>query len=254
VLLITWNRARFLDLTLRALAETLPDAHEVLLWDNASTDDTAAVIAAQQGNRLNLRGFRSPRNIGTSGYAELALRARYRDLVEMDDDILVLPPRWVEDMREAFRVFPELGYLGLDVVQDEYTNGAKPLPEQYRAVERNGIKIEFGPVGGWAAMIPRDFYFAARGWPFRPHKPFFSEDGYFNRSVLQHNRQGGILAGVRAYHATGPAWNHAMGYGKLLEQKLNSPGACVPDSGVSALPTTIPDLSVIERFRSSLLP
>lgn len=250
ILLITWNRARFLSEALRALAETVPKRHEVLLWDNNSKDGTADVIAQWRNSRLALRVFRSPRNIGTAAYAKLALQARYRWLVELDDDILALPAGWSARMTEAFAAFPELGYLCLDVVQDEFTNGAKPLPEHYRSETRGGVTVEFGPAGGWAAMVPREFYFRAGGFPFRPHKPFFSEDGWFNMRTRMLGKQSGVLAGVKAYHATGPAWNAAFGYLKLTEEKLASPGAAT-NSGLTYAATgnRLPDLSVLAPYR-----
>ncbi|MBK6766355.1 MAG: glycosyltransferase family 2 protein [bacterium] len=225
VLLVTWNRAQYLELALRALADTVPDEHEVLLWDNASTDNTPVIIAKWHTSRLNLTVFSSKVNIGTNGFAELALRARRELLFEMDDDVFLLPQDWALKLTSAFRVFPEFAYLALDVVQDDFTHGAKPLPAHYEQQTRGDVTIDFGPTGGWATATPRNFYVATEGFPFRPHKPYFSEDGYYNRIVREAGRRAGILTGVKCYHASGANWSEAFGKTKMQSEKVASHGA-----------------------------
>lgn len=249
VLLTTWNRAKFLKETLRTIADTVPDAHEVLIWNNASQDETLETIEAWRKSRLNLRVLHSAVNIGTSGYAALALHATREWLMEIDDDVLRLPVGWFEKMTAAFRAFPELGYLALDVVQDRYTTGNKFPQDAYHAETRNGVTVEFGPTGGWATMTPSDFYFRCGGLPFRPHKPLFSQDGYYQRNVREHDRRSGILKNVRAYHAAGAKWAAAFGYLTLMKEKYNSPGSPPVDEKAYAVdPSALPDLSVLDAI------
>lgn len=255
VLLVTWNRARFLDLALRALADTIPDEHEVLLWDNASADDTPQVIEKWRMSRLQLRPFRSPRNIGTNGFAELAIRARRELIFEMDDDVFLLPQDWFEKLKRAFELFPNYAYIALDVVQDDFTNGAKPLPSHYESETCDGVTIEFGPTGGWATATPREFYFSTKGFPYRPHKPYFPEDGFYNRVVRESGKRAGILSGVRCYHASGPNWNAAFGKGKLHLQKMTSHGAVRSDDLVSReIGDQVPDPKILDVYREQLCP
>lgn len=251
ILLVTWNRATFLRETLRTLADTIPAEHEILVWDNGSTDETKEALREAQSSKLNMKVFYSDRNIGTSGYAKLALHARYDWLMELDDDILLLPPHWFEIMTAAFRAFPELGYLALDVVQDEFTNGAKPASENYAAETRGDYTVEFGPTGGWATMIPRALYFQTEGLPFRPHKPFFAEDAYFQRVVETHGQRAGILQGIKVYHATGLPWNAAFGYDKLRAQKNASPGAAPHVESTDLLQgKPLPSMAVLDTYRA----
>jgi glycosyltransferase involved in cell wall biosynthesis len=255
VLLVTWNRAKFLDLSLRSLADTVPNEHEILLWDNASKDDSRKVIEIWGKSRLNLKPFFSRKNIGTNGFAALAMHAQCEILFEMDDDILVLPKGWYVGISHAFQVFPDLGYLALDVVQDEYTNGAKPVAVHYQSETRDKLTIEFGPTGGWATAIPRKFYFATEGLPFRPHKPYFPEDGYYNRVVKEAGKRAGILKGVKAYHASGRAWNAAFGYGKLLADKHASPGAVTQGNLIMPeVGNRLPDIELLDKYRQELCP
>lgn len=255
VLLVTWNRAQFLDLALRALAETVPAEHEVLLWDNASQDETPQVIAKWQASRLNLQVFRSRTNIGTNGFAELALQAKRELIFEMDDDIFLLPQNWVEKLLHAFKLFPECIYLALDVVQDEFTHGAKPLPVHYQSVTRDDVTLEFGPTGGWATTTPRKFYFSTEGFPFRPHKPYFSEDGYYNRIVRERGKKSAILTGVKCYHASGPNWNVAFGKGTMHKQKVDMHGAAnTVGLTFREVSERVPNPEILEEYRAQLCP
>ncbi len=255
VLLVTWNRAQFLDLALRSLSDTVPDEHEVLLWDNASADETPQVIAKWQQSRLNLQVFRSRTNIGTNGFAELALRAKRELIFEMDDDIFLLPQNWAEKLSSAFKLFPECTYLALDVVQDEFTHGAKPLPVHYQSVTRDDVTLEFGPTGGWATATPRKFYFSTEGFPFRPHKPYFSEDGYYNRIVRERGKKSAILTGVKCYHASGPNWNVAFGKGTMHKQKVNMHGAAnTVGLTFREVSERVPNPAILEDYRAQLCP
>jgi len=100
----TYNRAGLLDLLLKDLEQqTLSrDLFEVLVVDNASTDDTAHIAKrAIENNRLdiryiseNRRGLHYARNTG-------ALEATNEILVFTDDDIY-LSRQWLSVIRETF--------------------------------------------------------------------------------------------------------------------------------------------------------
>ena len=98
----TYNRARFLESLLERLAEEiprLPFAVEVIVSDNGSTDDTAAVVATCD-EALPLRGFRHPRNMGAVPNMLFALRqAAGRFAVYLADDDILLTDGLIEAVR-----------------------------------------------------------------------------------------------------------------------------------------------------------
>lgn len=64
ILLATWNRARFLPEALdSALAQTMPD-FEIVVSDNASTDETEALVGAYAARDPRIRYFRNDENVG----------------------------------------------------------------------------------------------------------------------------------------------------------------------------------------------
>ena len=122
--LVTYNRLGFLQQSLNAVLQRADMPLEVIVWNNASTDGTTEWLAGVDDPRV--RVVNHPDNLGCNAF-ELALRqARGRWLVEMDDDVLELPERFLSRMVATFEVCPDLGYLALDVIRDDKTNGNKP--------------------------------------------------------------------------------------------------------------------------------
>lgn len=108
----TYNR---LDLTreyLASLARTLaalPDAYEVILVDDASTDGTQAFLRELAGPYTVLcketnRGYAAANNAG-------ARLARGDCLLLLNND-LILTPGWIEPMLAQLRSGPEVGAVG----------------------------------------------------------------------------------------------------------------------------------------------
>ena len=206
LLLLTYNRLGFLRKCLASVLERTDVPFEVILWDNGSTDGTSEWLATVTDPRV--RVISCAGNLGMNGYPLAAMLASGEYLCEIDDDILELPERWTSRMLEAFRRVSNLGYLALDVVQDEKTDGAKPPADRYRALDAGaGVVLELGPVGGWCTMTPHRIYDEVGGFPFHPGRKYFLEDAHYFNRLCARNYACAILAGVRCYHACGPVWN-----------------------------------------------
>lgn len=89
----TYNRARYLDSLLGMLAQQLegfPYTFEVFVSDNASTDDTPAVLARHQGS-VPLRSVRQPANLGgPANWQHVMSNAQGTYLVYVADDDAIL--------------------------------------------------------------------------------------------------------------------------------------------------------------------
>lgn len=72
ILVATWNRARFLpDALDGALAQTMPD-FEIIVSDNASTDDTEELVRGYAARDPRVRYFRNESNVGITRNFNLA--------------------------------------------------------------------------------------------------------------------------------------------------------------------------------------
>src|SRR5579883_199249 len=88
----TFNRAALLRETLLRLEQTHPCFDEIVVSDNASTDDTPSVVAALRPRFRTLTYFRHPSNRGPLRNFQAALSLGASDLLfALSDDDALLP-------------------------------------------------------------------------------------------------------------------------------------------------------------------
>jgi glycosyltransferase involved in cell wall biosynthesis len=220
LVLATRNRKEFLSCAVSAVIYNTELPFELIIMDNASTDGTSEICQTLEKQYSGVvRHVRLKRNYGTNAYALGFLQARYRYLVDMDDDVLALSRGWDRATIDAFRRFPRLGFLAMNVIQDKYTNGGKHDISKYSESTVSDTTLEVGPTGGWFAVTTRAIYNEVGGFIFRPYKPFPAEDGKYIRKITKKGYFAGILKKAFVYHASGPYWNGAYGYNKIWDEK-----------------------------------
>ncbi len=110
----THNRAAYLERALASLAaqSLAPDAYEILVVDNASTDDTPAVVAAARARIPNLVSLHEP-TPGLGHARNAGLHAARGAYVAYVDDDAVASATWLERILAAFAtVQPTPGCVG----------------------------------------------------------------------------------------------------------------------------------------------
>jgi glycosyltransferase involved in cell wall biosynthesis len=109
----TWNRAALLDHALGSVEKLVVPAApewEVLVVNNACTDETDAVIARYAG-RLPIRRLFEP-SPGVSNARNCALDAAAGDLLVWVDDDCSVDPRWIGEYVVAAERHPEAAFFG----------------------------------------------------------------------------------------------------------------------------------------------
>lgn len=206
--ILTWNRSNYLKKVIPALYEAI-DNHadaEILLMDNASTDETPAVMRELSARYTNVKTYSLTRFEGLNAYKKLFPLAKGRYIIELDDDVLAFPKgidKIFEDYMLAFRDF---GYLALNVIQNEHTNGSKPPADHYTLLERNGKYLEAGDTGGWCSCFRKKDYRKIK-IPFRFTALSFTrpEDGQLQKWFKALLRlKSGIIRDHYCLHASGP--------------------------------------------------
>lgn len=214
--LLTWNRHKFLEKCLEGLIasiENIADS-EIIVMDNGSTDNTAEVLKRYQDNK-QVKVITRKKNYGLNAYKKLFMCAKGRYVVVVDDDVLSFPPKLDAIFNDYMKTFTNYGFVALNVIQNEFTNGAKPGPENYVDETINGKTIEYGPTGGWCACFRKSDY-----WKIWRHTIFTnldmktSEDGFLVDNFKRRLKlKSGIIKDEFCFHATGPYY--AKQYGHL---------------------------------------
>ena len=214
--ILTWNRPKFLELCIDDLLKKIFYHHDcrVLIMDNGSTDETEKVLEKYRGNSC-VKIIRSEKHKGLNAYKQLFKKAKSKYIIEVDDDVLEFPVHFDKVMLEYMDAYPDYGYLALNVVQNEFTNGAKPDVSHYTDDVRGDKVVQRGPTGGWCSCFrKRDFNKIRRSFNKANINFKNSEDcvleGYLNRWL---KLKAGIIKNYTCFHATGP--HYAKKYGHL---------------------------------------
>lgn len=213
--ILTWNRKKFLEKCISSLLEGIKDFSdtEIIVMDNGSTDGTPEFLARFENDK-RFKIVKLRKNFGLNSYKKLFNKAKGELIVVIDDDVLTFP----KDIKNVFEsymtTFSDYAFLALDVIQNEFTNGAKPTEDFYTEDIKDGKIVQTGPAGGWCACFRRKDY--------RKIKLIFNlknlnmktpEDGMltglFERWV---KKKHGVIKGKFCFHASGPHYSKEYGY------------------------------------------
>lgn len=108
VVIPTWNGAHHLPTCLQALRrQTLP-AHEIILVDNASTDNTRELVAR---DFPEVRLIALPHNKRFAGACNVGIRAANGELIALLNNDTEADPHWLENVAATFERHPEAGFV-----------------------------------------------------------------------------------------------------------------------------------------------
>jgi glycosyltransferase involved in cell wall biosynthesis len=110
VIVPTYNRAYCLRRAIDSVRAQTHHHWELLLVDDGSTDDTAALIASTYGDDPRIR-YLHQRNAGVSAARNAGIRASKGDYVALLDSDDVWKPWKLETQLACFRTFPEVGMV-----------------------------------------------------------------------------------------------------------------------------------------------
>jgi glycosyltransferase involved in cell wall biosynthesis len=179
VVIPTRNRVDLLSRCLASLCEQNQDTEfEVLVIDNGSTDQTAAVIREYESRLPSLRGIYAPEpGLHTGRHAGLKA-AKGEILVFADDDVEALSS-WLSSIREAFKgpgvalvggnnypLFVETPPIWLNQLWYRYSSGGYRAITSLSVLEFTGPVRDISPYLVWGCnfAIKRDVLLAAGGF------------------------------------------------------------------------------------------
>jgi glycosyltransferase involved in cell wall biosynthesis len=119
---LNWNRAHLLRVTLASYVATVTVPYEVIVVDNASTDDSGDVIDEFCRQSTRHRAVRLKRNLGGPALNS-GLRLARGEFLHTSENDIEYRPGWDTELLNKFQVFPELGQLSPFGPQPESTRG-----------------------------------------------------------------------------------------------------------------------------------
>lgn len=143
LLLLSYNRVKYVANALRQLAATDYDNYAVYIADNASHDGSWEIVQKAREyfpEHIEVHVERLPTNIGRPAGHNWLLEKYDHSAAEFiaigDDDLLDVPPSWLKDMIRTARIFPEAGAVG-----------GKALDPGQPKVIHGGVRklLQFGP-------------------------------------------------------------------------------------------------------------
>jgi O-antigen biosynthesis protein len=210
VIVLTHNRLHLLrECVENVLARTSPSTHEIIIWNNASTDGTREYLNGLSEPRLKVVDHTA--NVGQNAYAEAFAMASQPYLVELDDDVIDAPPCWDQTLLDAFLALPRVGFLAANLEDDPNDEAAWVMhhlrPHMYTQVTENGIALLKGPTGGGCAMTSRELYDRVGGFRQQAGEVFFLEDAAFIADIERLGYEAAFLEDLRVHHAGGPHYS-----------------------------------------------
>jgi GT2 family glycosyltransferase len=212
VIVLTHNRAHLLKRCVEdVLLRTSPATREIVIWDNASDDETPTYLVGLGDPRIKVVTHQS--NIGTNAYASAASLTTQPYIVEVDDDVIEAPAEWDRTLLEAFQSIPDIGYLVADLKEDpndsayQYLRHVKEKGNVLVPKEVGGFRILEGPTGSGCAMTSRAIYERVGG--FRSHSKlvFWHEAAAYVADVRKLGYRTAFLEDLKVWHAGSPYYS-----------------------------------------------
>ena len=118
---------------------------EFLIVDNGSNDGSVSLLKeyAKKENQIKITFCK--RNKGLNAYKYLLFKSKGEYIIIVDDDVIEFPPNFDYELVNCLLNARDFGYIALDVVQNEYTNGAKPSESFYVDIQKRNVTISEGP-------------------------------------------------------------------------------------------------------------
>ncbi len=226
--MLTWNRKEFVRKCLDSFFENVSGEYDYTLnvIDNGSDDGTGQLLDQYANMHDRLQVCHNRKNKGLREYKRLLNGAKGDHIVVIDDDVLEFPHNFDKIMVDYLNVADNFGFLALDVVQNKYTNGAKPEQKHYSDLRVRDKIISEGPTGGWCAILrKKDFDRIKIRFNIGKMNMSRSEDAriaWLMRSKL--GLRSGIIKDVKCLHACGEYYSKKYGYLERDKQKYREAG------------------------------
>lgn len=205
---VACGRPKLARMLLADLVAKTSVPYEILLWINTGDPEFLDFVEHLQAQRTPVRIVGStPADIGMLAYRILFEHAKYEMVAQVEDDVVCVSRGIAEKASEIFKQCPSVRQLVADVVQDDFTDGARPPMEQYEPFE-NVVGLYDGPVDGWFSVYHRSALPALYEAPYERH---FYLGSWARGKIISMGFRGLLLSNVRVFHVSGAPYAKLFG-------------------------------------------
>jgi glycosyltransferase involved in cell wall biosynthesis len=158
IVMCTYNGAKFIEEQLLSILNQTYPLKEVLIFDDASTDNTVEIIERIATDHSNIILKVNEQNLGYTRNFEQALLAATGDVIAISDQDDVWLPQKIEKMVKAWMPNVPLIYCSSFMFQGQVPINPKPYAKFRRFEGTDARKLFlYNTVSGHALMIRRSF-------------------------------------------------------------------------------------------------
>lgn len=190
------------------LSKVSPATAEIVIWSNGATDGTTEYLNSLQEPRIQV--VNHPTNVGMNAYVDAFAMTTAPYLIELDDDVIDAPQDWDLTLLGAYQRLPTVGFLASGLVDNPHdlTSRAMYDVHEYSEAHENGVRVWYGPTGGYCAMTSRELYEQVGGF-CRDRRIFFLEDEGYIQKIERAGYRAATLPDLEVLHASGPHYSEA---------------------------------------------
>ncbi len=217
VVILNWNRP---DETIPAVRSVLAQDHadtEVLVWDNASSDDSRPRLESAFSNEPRVRLLWSEANYGVAGGRNRAFRAATGDvLFSLDSDALIETPDALRRIEAVLAAEPDVGAISFEVRRPD---GHLMWPFARPATTWRERRFDTIRVDGCSFATRRAVFEQIGG--FAEHfSPYGAEDHYYAFQVIGLGLRVVYFPEVKVIHAFTPKARHGRQFAMHVRNML----------------------------------
>jgi GT2 family glycosyltransferase len=181
VIIPNWNGIKLLPTCLGALRNQTLREHEVILVDNASRDESCALV---ERDYPEVRILRLSQNIGLTGGCNAGIGESRGEFIALLNNDTEADPRWLEELRGALERHPEAGSAATKIMLFDRRNVLNSAGDIYR---RDGLPNSRGVWEEDRGQFDEEtFVFGACGGAVAYRREMLRQVGTFDESFFMY--------------------------------------------------------------------